>query len=367
MKIVFFSTFISPHIRPFCDYLYDKCDFTYVQTSQLSEERINMGYKITEQIPYLLDLSFDKRKQKQLAEEADCVIINSGSCEPQIVYNRIKNNKLTFFCNERLFKKGLVKILDPRLWKQIRLNFLAKGKNTYLLCLGSYVSKDFEMTGFEKGKSFKFGYFPVNCGVMQHKKTEYIHIVWIGRMIDWKQPQLAITVAQRLFEQNVLFTLDMIGDGPLRNSCEKMGHKLINLGIVKFHKMLSNTEVQKILGMSDILLMTSNRQEGWGAVANEALGLGTPVIAFRCIGAANYILMDNINSVLCGENNVDDIIKAIVTINHDWIKYSKAAFKSVKLWNANVAANRFLEVVKQIEKGLPTNECFFETGPLSEA
>ena len=162
MKVVFISSFISPHVKPFCDYLCNYCDLKYIQTNQLSEERRKMGYGNNEVIPYLFDLSNDKEKQKQMADDADCVIINTGSSDPYIVYNRIKNNKLTFFCNERIFKKGFIKILDPRLWKQVNLNILAKGKKTYLLCLGSYVAKDFERIGFEKNKSIKFGYFPEN-------------------------------------------------------------------------------------------------------------------------------------------------------------------------------------------------------------
>lgn len=273
MKIVFFSSFISPHIRPFCDHLSKECDFTYVQTNQLTEERRKMGYTFSGDIPYLLDLSADKERQKKLADDADCVIINSGSADVRIVADRVRQNKVTFFCNERLFKKGIIKYADPRLWRQWKHNLLARGKRTYLLCLGSYVSRDFERIGFEKGKSFRFGYFPEVVFRSEFQSNRgTVHLIWVGRMIDWKQPEKMIAVATELEKRNTPFVIDMVGDGPLRNKVEAKRLQLNNPENVILHNMLPNETVRQLMAQADALVMTSNRQEGWGAVANEALG-----------------------------------------------------------------------------------------------
>lgn len=365
MKVVFFSSFISPHMKPFCDNLSRKCDFIYVQTNQLTEERRRMGYAYTEIIPYLVDLSADKVKQKKLADDADCVIINSGSTDAEIVFDRIRQNRITFFCNERLFKKGLIKYADPRLWKQWRINRLARGKNTYLLCLGSYVSRDFERVGFEKGKSFKFGYFPEVGSNLKYQETDELRLIWVGRMIDWKQPELMITVAEELEKKSIPFSIDMIGDGPLRDKVEIKRNILKHPGNVILHNLLSNEDVQQLMAQADALVITSNRQEGWGAVVNEALGAGTPVVSFETIGAANYLIHDGYNGQLCKENNISQMIDAIIEIKHNSSFYRMNALETTESWNAVVAAERFLKVYESCK----SEGCavFYDNGLLSKA
>lgn len=365
MKVVFFSSFISPHMKPFCDYLSKKCDFTYVQTIQLTEERKKMGYAFTETIPYLMDLSADKEKQKKLADDADCVIINSGSADAGIVYDRIRQNKITFFCNERLFKKGFIKYADLRLWKQWIINLQARGKKTYLLCLGSYVCQDFERIGFEKGKSFRFGYFPEIARDLQYQESDKLRLIWVGRMIDWKQPELMIAVAIELEKSGIPFVIDMIGDGPLRDRIEKERSQLNQPKNVILHNMLPNDTVRVLMAQADVLVMTSNRQEGWGAVANEALSAGTPVVSFETIGAAYYLIQDGYNGKLCRENNLSQMTEAILDIKRNEAFYRMNALETMESWNAAVAAERFLKVCESCRSN---NEAvIYESGLFSKA
>ena len=57
--IVYISAFLSPHVKPFCGFLYEKTngDFKYIETIKLTEERKAMGYSYTdEDAPYLMQL-----------------------------------------------------------------------------------------------------------------------------------------------------------------------------------------------------------------------------------------------------------------------------------------------------------------------
>ncbi|MCB7320084.1 glycosyltransferase family 4 protein [Lacrimispora sp. 210928-DFI.3.58] len=368
MRIVFFSAFISPHVKPFCDCLYkrEEVDFVYVQTMVLSEERRRMGYDYAEKIPYLIDLSSNKKQQYKMAEEADCVIINTGSADSNIVKRRIIENKLTFFCNERLFKKGIVKFADPKLWKQFFLNQKAHGKNTYLLCLGNFVCKDFESIGFESGKSFKFGYFPEESKGAVYTESEKIRIIWVGRMIGWKQPEIVIEVAKELEKNKINFEINMIGDGPLFDRVRQKCELLNDRNAVHLLKMLPNDEVRKYMEQSDVLLMTSNRQEGWGAVANEALSAGTPVVAFEMIGACHYIIVDGFNGYICRENDIKSVVTCLKKVKSNYSMLRTNACKTIELWNAKIAASRFLTLIERMQE-LSQVEYYFKSGPLSKA
>jgi glycosyltransferase involved in cell wall biosynthesis len=322
-----------------------------------------MGYAYVERIPYLVDLSENKTEQQRLADEADVVIINSGSADPMIVEKRIFQNKVTFFCNERLFKKGFVKYADPRLWKQWGINLLARGKRTYLLSIGKYSSQDFEQIGFEKGKSFKFGYFPQIVQGEQYQQSDTIHMVWVGRMIDWKQPEIMIDIASILEKQNLSYVLDMVGDGPLREKVEICRSRLSHPENVVLHNMLPNEMVRQLMSHADALVMTSNRQEGWGAVANEALSVGTPVVAFETVGAADYLIRSGINGQLYKENNPLQMVEGIIQIKNNSNMYRSNALQTIDSWNAVVAAERFFQIALAIYQSKDSPQ--FDSGPLS--
>ena len=364
MKIVFFSSFLSPHMKPLCDILYNHCDFTYVETNELTKERRELGYDFMETIPYIQNLSNDKEKQIKLADSADCVIINTGAADAGIVLNRIRNNKLTFFCNERLFKKGIIKYADPRLWKQWYVNLVAHKKNTFLLCIGYFVCQDFEKIGFDKNKSFRFGYFPKHERSVTYVENTAIRIIWVGRMIDWKQPTFALNIAQELENRHIKYQIDMVGDGPMYSKVSEYRLLLKNPEAVSLHKTLSNSVVRQMMGNADVLLMTSNKQEGWGAVANEAMSNLTPVIAFESVGAANYLIQSGYNGILCKDKSISEMVDAVEQIKKERNRYSENAGKTMDVWNAEIAAQRLLLVVSALYNGEEVPR--FDSGPLSK-
>ena len=368
MNIAFFSSFISPHIKPFCDYLYSQPDvnFEYIQTIPITDERKRMGYDQNDDIPYLLT-NLNLSEMQTISDKADCVIINTGSADTEIVKTRIINNGLTFFCNERLFKKGIIKYADLRLWKQWQLNCKSRGKRVFLLCIGQFTRSDFQKVGFNNGGCFKFGYFPKIESSGFNIDDGVIRILWVGRMINWKRPEIALKIATELKKKNINFYMDIIGDGPLYNKLESMCSSEKLYDTVKLHGLVDNDIVRHYMSNSDVLIVTSNRQEGWGAVVNEALSVGTPVIAFNSIGAANYLIQDGINGYLCDENNITDMINKIIEVKGKGSILRDGALKTIEEWNYRVAGDRFLKVVEKISKNYKIEDCYYHSGPFSKA
>lgn len=369
MKIAFFSSFISPHMKPFCDYLYQQLgdEFAYIETQELTEERKALGYAyLPEEIPYVRNLSKDKRRQQEIADKSDCVIINTGSADVRLVKNRIKCEKITFFCNERLFKRGTLKLADVRIWRQWLVNLLAK-KNVFLLALGSFVPRDFEKIGFPKRKSYRFGYFPKIDGDITPVSVAAQRILWVGRMIDWKRPQMAIRVIEILkskYKQD--YELHMIGDGALMGSVRKAAEESSCCERIHLHGLLKNDEVRKYMASSDALLVTSNKREGWGAVINEALSASTPVVVPRCVGAADYLIKNGYNGFSCADC-VEEMADALFKVTQaKSTELRENARKTMSLWNAEVAGERFLRCLSLIEAG-EDFPVLYEDGPMSRA
>src|SRR5690606_11941422 len=70
---------------------------------------------------------------------------------------------------------------------------------------------------------------------------------------------------------------------------------------VSWEGSVSSSAARKEMGNSDLFVLPS-REDGWGAVVNEALMLGTPVICSNACGASDLIQHEWLGSVFPTEN-----------------------------------------------------------------
>ena len=161
MKIVFVSNYFNHHERFFCDELnsIDGVEFTFIQTEMLTEERIKLGWGYDNSLfPYFM-CSYggygEYEKALSLCNEADVLIL--GSAPYEFIADRVKNNKLTFFYAERLFRKGLWHMLYPPTFLTVLKRFIIPGRrsNFYLLCASGYTAVDTYKIGAFNNHRFK--------------------------------------------------------------------------------------------------------------------------------------------------------------------------------------------------------------------
>jgi glycosyltransferase involved in cell wall biosynthesis len=141
-------------------------------------------------------------------------------------------------------------------------------------------------------------------------------IVFIGRLTDVKDPLRFIKLIKKIIVLKPDIKAVMIGDGDLKNECEK---KIKDLNLEKHIKLkgfLSNP--YSVLKSAKLLVMTS-RWEGFGLVAVEAMALGKPVVAAPVGGLKTIINED------CGgfcESDEEYIAKIIEILNNNsYYKY----------------------------------------------
>ena len=120
---------------------------------------------------------------------------------------------------------------------------------------------------------------------------------------------------------------------------------------------------------SQIFLATSDRQEGWGAVVNEAMNSGCAVVANENIGATPYLIKDGENGLIYKNDSVDALykkVKYLLDNNEKAKELGKNAYKSLKEeWNAKIAAERLLELAEILKNNKKCER--FEKGPCSQA
>ena len=375
MKIVMISNYFNHHQKPVCDRLSKICEgsFVFVATSKMTVERKKMGWQIEEVPEYVLDISGSVDKERQavkLINEADALIW--GDAPRKFVKKRIKSKKLIFRCSERIFKKGYsFKEYVPRAIKHFLLNNASK--NQFLLCASAYAKSDYEDIGLYKNHALKWGYFPElykydSIDDMINKKDKK-SIIWVSRLIPLKHPEAPLYVAKKLKEENIPFSLDIIGTGEMKVEIEKM---IVSANLEKevfLHGVMSPIEVRKMMEKSSIFLFTSDYQEGWGAVLNEAMNSGCAVVANDEIGSVPYLLSDGKNGYVYHNCNMDELYdrtKKILSNNELCHRLGKNAYNTLKnTWNAEIAAERLIKLVIEINSNNKFSS--YTDGPCSYA
>lgn len=214
-----------------------------------------------------------------------------------------------------------------------------------MLCAGAYVPSDFHIVRAYPEKLLKWGYFPETKHYDVDKlfaEKEQATILWAARMIDWKHPDLPVRVAKYLKDRGYSFRMNIIGGGELEKEVKLLAEELDVLDVVDFLGFRKPEEVRSFMEHSDIYLVTSDRQEGWGAVVNEAMNSGCAVVANHMIGAAPYLIKHGENGLFYKDGDAEALCEAVERLLTDreyCQRLGKSAYGSIAtMWNPENAA-----------------------------
>src|SRR5208283_3642212 len=116
-------------------------------------------------------------------------------------------------------------------------------------------------------------------------------LVFLGRIVTAKGLRLLLEAARLLQQQNRPIELMVVGDGPERNSLEKLADKWKIAPQVRFLGRLPNSQIAGLLGSADLLVVPSLGGEVFGMVIAENMLRGIPILASD-LGAFVEVLGD---------------------------------------------------------------------------
>ena len=316
----------------------------------------------------------EKEKQRaiEIANNYDFVIY--GSAPFEYIKNRIKNRKWTFIYSERLFKESRAKDLfniKTILACTLRYSF-ASHKRLRLLCSSAFSSNDFKYFRFKENHTYKWGYFPPQSELSYSeldKKKEPNNIVWVGRMIHWKHPELVIQLAKKLKDNNIEASVTIVGDGVMIQELKHLAGKYCVSDKIIFKGVLSTSQTREEMEKASILVTTSDHNEGWGAIVNEGMSSGCAVVASHLMGSVPFLIKDKENGFVFESENIDDLYKKVKYLCDNpekRVEMGKAAYETItKQWCAENATQRLYDIIKsKVEK---TEEPVYKDGPCSKA
>ena len=131
-----------------------------------------------------------------------------------------------------------------------------------------------------------------------------VRFIYVGRLIDWKAIDIVLAAMHRL-EGQLRVSLEIIGDGPMREAWQDLSHQLGLGANVQFTEWLSQKECALRLQQADVFVLPSLFECG-GAVVLEAMAMGLPVIATAWGGPADYL--DQSCGILVKPNSRESLI-----------------------------------------------------------
>lgn len=379
MRIVFFSNFLNHHQLPLCNELIKKenIKFTFIATEPIPQSRLDMNYEDMNKKYSFVLCTYESSKNVQIAlrlgEEADVVII--GAAPLFYIENRLKNkNKLTFRFCERSFKKGLWRRFIPKIRKKIIDEYIQyKDYRFYVLGASAFASSDLVKCGFPQEKCYCWGYFPEIKRYSDIKKILKLKhpasILWVARFIEWKHPEIPIFVAKHLKEEGYSFKLNLVGNGKLEGKLKQMIEEYHLQDFVCLCGSMNPNEVREYMEKSKIFLFTSDYNEGWGAVLNEAMNSACAVIASHAIGSVPFLIKNKKNGLIYQNGKIEDLYKNVKLLLENprlCDLYGEEAYKTMlQEWNAKVAVERFLKLSEYLIND--NNYNLYLNGPCSIA
>lgn len=169
-------------------------------------------------------------------------------------------------------------------------------------------------------------------------------ILFSGQFIDRKMPLFFCEVAELLSRRNKNVKILMLGDGELK---EQVINRLkINNVDFTYLGFVQKEELPYYYASSKIFLFPT-KLDSWGVVANDACAVGTPVITCTNAGAADDLIINDLNGyVLPLDSKLwVEHIELLLRDKEKYNLFSANCLNQIKKYNPKEAADAIIAVM----------------------
>ncbi|MCM1377580.1 MAG: glycosyltransferase family 4 protein [Clostridium sp.] len=373
--IVFVSNFFNHHQKPVADELYRLTDgeYRFIERTPLPEEFRRAGYPDYSEDPMVVQYWKEPEEARKLILEAETVVVGGSGIE-ELINERLKKGKLTFEVGERWLKRAWLNLLSPRLLKFLYYyHFKYQTNHLYHLDSNGYAASDFRKLGAYRGRCYKWGYFTsvADRDIKQEiasREDGTLKLIWVTReMLKLKRPDIVIEAMRILRDRVCRVHINMYGTGGIRPQIEEKIKEYHLEEHVTLHDNIDNASLRKEIRKHDVLMMTSNRREGWGAVINEGMSEGCAIIASREIGSVPFLIEEGVEGFTYPSDSAEALADCIERLSKNpelRAQMGESAYRKIQQWSPETAAQRLLGLIEDLQQG---REGRYINGPCSRS
>ncbi|MGO9376407.1 MAG: glycosyltransferase [Syntrophobacteraceae bacterium] len=275
----------------------------------------------------------------------------------------VHNARLNAAIRRALSTKALVGILsEGRDWRGLfglvrRVHSIFNERSmcdriSFVLAMGHLAARWHRTCGYLQEKIFPFCYVVENHGAasIDCSNMPGVTLCFIGQLIKRKRVDLLIHSLSEVNSRD--WVLRVIGNGKEKFGLAKLVDCLGLANMIDFTGVLDNMSARRQLAKSDLFVLPSH-WDGWGAVVNEALMCGVPVICSDYCGAA-----DLIHKGFNGELFRCDSRKYLTGVLEKWISkgpLNDTKREQIKSWSryieGDIVAKYFMEIIEYVDNG----------------
>lgn len=310
---VFWQNILSPHQAPFLRALANLGhEVTVVAAESMTADRQALGWEEPDLGCARVAIGPSDEEIKRLIESGpqNTIHVMAGAR-----WSRLGNEA----ARRCLTSKRRIGIMsespDPRgllgfgRWAKYTVERYTKGFHyEFVLAMGEMGVRWFRRCGYPARTVFPFAYVTEPAPLsLANDSTDGPVSLYAGQFIARKGLDILLSAFAAVPSKDA--QLHLLGDGPekerLRDYAQKLGIQSRILWLPK----RDAAGIQLEMGKADVTLLPS-RHDGWGAVVNESLMAGTPVICSTACGAAELIRQPWLGSIF-RSGRVADLTKAL--------------------------------------------------------
>jgi len=224
----------------------------------------------------------------------------------------------------------------PSIYRNKKIVTISESSKDEIMKLGFTKEENIEIVYC--GASIKnIGYVP---------KTEYPSFLYLGRLQDYKNIDIAISAFAKVIKKYPTAKLNIVGFGESHVKLKKLTEWLKIGESVGFPGKVPHAEKARLLSEAWVVLQPS-QIEGWGITVIEANACGTPVIASRVYGLRDSVV-EGRTGILIQPRNIRKFASAMEQLVRNTTlrkRLSKEAYIWSKNFSWNKSANIFYNII----------------------
>jgi glycosyltransferase involved in cell wall biosynthesis len=298
MKWTFWLGVVSPHISEALRALALMPDQTVIVVAEhaLAEVRKSIGWNTPDCSPAHVLIEPKDAEIEQLIEK-DCskdtvhmiAIEKRGSLNRRVLPRLARTGAMVGLMSETVDNRGILGTV--RRVKYSLDRYSIEDKIDFLVVVGQVGVQWYKSVGYGPSHIFPLIYVterpvPAADSDSAWKETEIFRVLYLGHFIRRKDGITAIRALAGLRDCDWQF--DAVGNGPDLGRWKRAANESGVADRIRFHDAVNNRMIGNLFENTDLLLLPS-RYDGWGAVVNEALMCGVPVVCSDNCGAAELL------------------------------------------------------------------------------
>jgi glycosyltransferase involved in cell wall biosynthesis len=270
-------------------------EVTVITESGIPNWRLECGWSLPDYGNAQIVIGPSSSEQERLLSSIDCFDVNIFS---GVVAYPLIARAFHASLNAPTLRGIMSEGADWRGWRGrlrvVRSSTVLRGARehvAFILAMGHLGETWHHRIGFPKERIFRYGYFPdapqpSTPLEITSTRTSVVELVFVGQLVRRKGLDILIRALARLERGG--WHLTIVGDGAEKR---RFMHDAARLGLadcITFLGAVPNSDAMQVVQRSDLLVLPS-RWDGWGAVTNEALLRGVPVVCSDYCGSADLL------------------------------------------------------------------------------